>query len=307
MRPYVVTEDVEFLMQCWAREMNFRCPESAFFQALQSELFDHLRSIFPEVVSISHGDMTEQLRQAIARAESGIVVSIDRVYNQATHRLQSNRIADLNSTNVIGEAPRPGHPSLQEQISLLPAGPLTLVDDGCFSGVTLNKIHDLLVTDGHRVCSVIVGVLIDRSNNEFLAKHPDVKLIALQEFPEAIDWICERDFFIGVPLSGRTGGYREGNVVTACDPEVALPYCIPFGDPVSGASIPADQAITFSKRVLQLSRRLWEEVGRVSDRPVLCRDIPRLPRGVSRGDEPFIDALDQALQKLRTNGSEARM
>lgn len=304
MKPYLVTEDVEYLMRRWAGRTGFTCPGHYFFGEQQGSLLAHLSSLFPEVRLIDFQVLSRKLRKAVKICQGTTVVSLDQVYDDAPHHLESNRLADLETMEVIGEAQRYGYYPLVEQIRALPRDrPITLVDDGCFTGETLLRIASLMRQEGLRINKVVVGLVVGRPNNVLIKTNPEWPLEAIYEFPEAIDWVCERDFFVGVPLSGRTAGLKTDSGVVPCEPEVALPYCLPFGDPIKGASIPAENAVDFSRFILDLSRQLWQEVGRLSGQPVLNRDIPRLPRGVARDDQLFIVTLSQALAALGRDAS----
>ncbi|MDD5566811.1 MAG: phosphoribosyltransferase [Patescibacteria group bacterium] len=291
--PYLVTEDLEFLMRRWAERVGFSCPSSDFFRTLQQELLGYLRTIFRPLELIELADLSGKLQAAIAaRAAGTIVVSIDQIYNQTPYHLECNRVADPSTCQIIGEAQRAGFPSLVEQIRALPdSSAILLVDDGCYSGGTLLRITELMRENGYVVSQVIVGIIIGRPGNQLLAKHPWVELVGVREYPAVVDWVCERDFYVGVPLSGRTAGRRVDSQVIPCEPEVALPYCLPFGDPISGASIPTDCVIDFSRFVLDQSIKLWQAVGECSGRPVLCRDVPRLPKGCTRDAQYFTEYL----------------
>lgn len=300
MKPYVITEDLEILMQKWSKKSGFLCPGHDFFLDLQKRLVDYVKILFPKIVLVRADKLSQRLKEKISQTKGTTVVSIDLIYNNTPYHLQSNRCADLDTMEIIGEAQRPGSISLYEQIKQLPKDkPLTIVDDGCFSGVTLRRIYEFILNQGLAVHNIVVGILIDRPNNDLVRAYPEVPLQAVYEYDSVVDWLCERDFFIGAPLSGRTAGQKEGDKTVPCYPEIALPYCLPFGDPIKGASIPTERAIEFSCFDIQLSQRLWEEVERVSDKKVLSQDIPRLPKGIRRDEQRFVEVLSQVLSRLK--------
>ncbi len=306
MKPYVVTEDVVLLMERWARQSGFVLPNVKFFLTLQDALIRSLHFSFEDVLFIRAHDMQRKMRELVDVSPNAFIISVDQIYNSTAFHLESNRIADAATLEILGEAQRPGSPTLVEQIRQLPKGqPITLVDDGCFSGDTLLRIYEMCKQERVVVANIVVGILIDRPNNHLVKAHQDVSLHAAYEFPSVIDWVCERDFFVGVPLSGRTVGriQSDGTVEPLC-PDVALPYCLPFGDPVKCASIPPKNAITFSQHCLRLSRALWEAVGEASGKQVLAHDIQRIPRGVTRDDTPFVTILDQAIEFLEVKSKK---
>ncbi|MDP2683588.1 MAG: phosphoribosyltransferase [bacterium] len=298
MKSYIITEDLEFLMKRWSDESGFKIPNHQFFVSLQKNLQGYLGSIFSDLVLIGLDDLSSQMKKKISLFTDYLVVSIDQVYNNSDFHLESNRIADIDTMEIIGEAQRPGYPSLSEQISGLPNGqPVILIDDGCFSGDTLFRIFSLMKEKGLDVQKIIVGIIIDRADNRFVQEYPGIDLETVYEFSNVIDWVCERDFFIGVPLSGRTAGTKEGDIIIPCNPGISLPYCLPFGDPIKGASIPTNRTVEFSRFIINLSRKMWEEVERSSGRTVSCSDISRLPKGIDRSDE-FVKTLVKARDSL---------
>jgi hypothetical protein len=306
MRPYIITEDLQVLMSRWTKLKGFTLPSNAFFKDLQNELINYLGTIFEEIILVPEADLTGKLREMTRQIKGTTVVSIDQVYNKAKFNLQSNRVVDLDTMKIIGEAQRPGFPPLISQIKKLPRDKhLTLADDGCYTGKTFLKIYDLILEMGFQIQNIIVGVLIDRPKNCLLQKYPNIIIEAAFEYGPVVDWICERDFLIGVPLSGRTAGKRENDGVKPCNPEIALPYCKPMGDPINGASIPTDKDIGFSIFIIKLGKKLWEEIERVSKRPVMNSDIPRLPKSFKRsGKIRFVASLEEKLTELRHTEEE---
>lgn len=292
MSKYVITEDLEFLMQQWVNDSDFRIPDCNFFQNIQNRLSEFLESVFPNVLLIKQNILYNQLRNIMESIKNVNIVTIDRMFDSAQFYLESNRIADISTQEIIGEAQRPGHQPLEEQILLLPKDrPIVLVDDGCFSGETLFRIVRRLKSHSFVIQNVVVGVLIGRQHNRLLQEYSGLRLSAVYEFDEVIDWICERDFYLGSPLSGRTAGTKENGVVEPCNPGVSLPYCLPFGDPIKGASVPTDRTVEYSRFIIDQSCELWEEVEQRSGKVILCSDISRLPIGIHRDNCRFVEVL----------------
>lgn len=289
---YIVTEDLEILMRRFAKKTGFIMPNTEFFKQSQDQLIEYLQTIFPEIILLKAKNISEKLQQKISQSR-GITVSLDRVYNNAQYHLETNRIVDAKTGLVIGEAARPGFSSLIEQINKLPKKQhVVLVDDGCFSGGTLLKIYEMFESSHRTIKKIILGVLVNREDNLLIKQFPKMTIEAVCEFEQGVvDWVCERDFFIGVPLSGKTVGCLEGGMAKSYWPDASLPYCLPFGDPVKGASIPQEKAREFSRKVLELSRQLWLAIERCSNRKVSNSDIPRLPLGLARNSQPFVDTL----------------
>jgi hypothetical protein len=301
MLPYIITEDLEILMRRWSEKTGIAIPDADFFREMRVELCLTLKEFFVDakISYIQYATLAQQMAERIERAsETSIVVSIDRVYDSAPFHLESNRVADLETMKILGETERPGFPSITEQIAKLPnSKPITLADDGCFSGATLKQIVRKFHSYGKTVGKVIVGISINPSENVFVEAFPQIPLCAVHTVDQVKDWVCERDFYLGVPFSGRTAGKKEGDIVKCIIPEIALAYCYPFGDPIDGASVPTQFGRAFSEQVIRQSTRLWNEIGRIRNSPILCSEVPRLPKGIVSGNQPFVDAVNSQFYK----------
>ncbi|XOU93932.1 MAG: phosphoribosyltransferase [Candidatus Kerfeldbacteria bacterium] len=292
MRRYVITEDLEYLMKRWTRGVDYKIPDHNFFVSIQQRLIKYLNSMFTELVLISYEDLSSQLKQKIQQNNDAIIISIDQVYCEVDSYLEINRIADINTLKKIGLSNRPGCISIDDQLNNLPKDkPIIIIDDGCFSGDTLYQIISLMKEKGLNVQKSIIGIMIDWCNNQFIRKNSTFEIESVYEFNNVIDWLCERDFFIGVPLSGKTVGYMEGNSIIPYYPDISLPYCLPFGNPSKSASIPTNYMVEYSKFIIGLSCELWEEIERLSGKVITCNDIPRLPIGINRDNRSFSDVL----------------
>lgn len=294
MSKYIVTQDLEHLMKTWAQSNKYIMPANFFFKQLQDDLNSYLRVMFNDYLFLTISEVSSLLYPKVAALrEATTIVSVDRIYNTADYHIESNRIADPETSEVIGEAERPGFPKLDEQISRIPKNkPVTLIDDGMFSGETMLRLCQKFEATGLVVRNIAVGLLCEPGNNVFIKGHPTIKVDSVFTFETVEDWICERDFYIGVPLSGRTAGRRINDGVTPLIPERSLPYCLPFGNPVKCATIPEGNAKDFSKWMIRMSIKLWREVENMSGKKVTCKDVPRLPYVISETDESFADVLE---------------
>jgi len=95
-----------------------------------------------------------------------------------------------------------------------------------------------------------------------------------------IDWVCERDFFLGVPRSGKTAGYLtpKAKTPTPCvNPVVGHPYVAPWGPIREGANVEVGQ-FELSAWLTSLSIELWKAVQEANpQKELLVRDLPRFP------------------------------
>ena len=160
---------------------------------------------------------------------------------------------------------------------------VALVDDVIFSGALLERIINLLSRINIQVPLICAGIGIGEGINRINGTKREIRCVRTYE--EVIDEVCERDFYPGVPLSGR---------LLAGGENIGIPYLLPFGNPESWASIPSQQAANFSKFCLRQTISLFDEIERCSDKQVFCRNLGRKVIGLPM-DARYTDALRKIL------------
>ncbi len=285
LKPYIVSADIRLLMKTWAVEHGFALPAEEFFRQLREEFSDHLQGIFPNFELVSEDEISRGL--ANLTIKNGLpTISLDRVYLESKLNLEITRLVDGNNADR-GLTHRPGTPPLAQQIKNLQISgvrEVIIVDDVIFTGILLERIIALLSEINIQVPLVCAGIGITEGINRVAGTAREICCVRLYE--EVIDEVCERDFYPGVPLSGRllTGGDNTG-----------VPYLLPFGRPESWASIPSERALTFSKFCIRQTLALFDEVERCSGKPVLCRDLGRKVVGLPTDGTRYVDALRKIL------------
>lgn len=172
------------------------------------------------------------------------------------------------------EGPRPGCLSLEEQAGriahLLHDRECVVVDDGCFEGHTIRECVRLLRAAGITVRCAVVAVMFEQreASNLDLPIHP----VFLYPQGSCLDWVCERDFMLGVPEGGRAVSVIEGSGREYC-----APYLTEFGDVSRWGTIAQGAASEFTRSVLEISLDLYLEIGRLSGRSVQASNIERWP------------------------------
>ena len=144
------------------------------------------------------------------------------------------------------------------------------------------------------------------------------------------DIVSERDFFAGVPFSGRTVGFQNKHFMTP-DPKFVkmimdiykssayksnygAPYIAPFGLPIKWGSIPAESAMKFSEFCLRAAIKLYSEIEKATQRvtkkkcKITIDDLPRpryhlvkhriLQDGKDPREEGIIEALEHTIEFL---------
>ncbi len=276
--PYVVSADIKRLLEQWAGVSGYVVPDAEFFHELRNEFQAHMHGIFPEFHFVHEEELVEGLDHLIA--EGGLpTISLDRVYVESDLHLDIARLVDKDG-NDHGIGSRVGYPSLSDQLKHIHESgvkEVALVDDVLFTGDVLERIVEMLAHIGVTVQVAHVGIGILGG-----VKQVTVPVQCVRQYDDVIDEVCERDFYPGVPLSGR---------VIAGDEGFGAPYIRPFGNPEAWASIPAEHVESFSRFCLLQTISLFDEIGRRSGRSVHWEDAPRKIVGLNPNGHTFADAL----------------
>jgi len=180
---------------------------------------------------------------------------------------------------------RVGTPGLLGQFrALKEAGvnEVVLVDDVIFTGDLIKRTGKLLEKMGIKVPIVCAGIGITEGIEQLNGFGKEVSCV--REYKEVIDEICERDFYPGVPMCGRS---LQG------DENVGVPYILPFGNPGKWASIPSEWQEPLSRFCVGQTIRLFEAIEAKSNKVVQCRDLERKVDSLPRDETRFVDALRQ--------------
>lgn len=281
--PYVVSTDIRLLMEEWAKNHSFTIPGREFFSALRRDFSSYLTRIFSRVEFVSEEELTEGVAELVR--DSGLFpLSLDRVYYRSEPSLEINRVVTTDGIGY-GWKGRPGAPEFTDQFEELRAAlgekEVVLVDDWVFSSELARIVKGRLEDVGIRVRLVVAG--IGTGTGEKWLKTVGVEMRAVRVYEELIDGVCERDFYPGVPLSGRTIAEARRNV--------GIPYLLPSGRPWEWASIPWGLCPHFSVFCLKQTIALFEEIERRSLRAVRVSDLDRLVVWLTDRDRRFIDLL----------------
>lgn len=291
-RPYVVSADIQALLQRWAKARGFILPGDEFFFQLREAFSSLIGALFREFVFIPERELKEGI-SGLARASGMAPVSLDRVYSDFSLHLDITRVVHDSwiGDGVLG--PRADAPSLDEQFRRIKeAGhdEVVLVDDWVFTGALVQMVMSALSSQGVRVPCVIAGMV----TGDALAhlRPSGVGVRSLYVFKELVDGVCERDFFPGVPLSGR---------LAAGPTHTRVPYILPFHPTGSWASIPGENRFAFSECCLRHTMRLFEAIEQSSSREVAYRDIGYQLFGVpsSLQGERYVDVLEHHVLRRR--------
>lgn len=340
---YLVTEDLSKIISSWCQEQGkpFPDPEGPFYKAIMSSLCDALqRFCFPngdvkviDVPRASFADILERGRSYDANLLNEFWVSLDHVYSNVDEKDQNGyeisitRFVDEDGVELRrGPRPESNFDTIREQVlacarcwrdaSKDGPRPVVLVDDGTFTGETITTILEELAHEKMYVESVRLGVANPWAINKIAGwvhqtGHSVRFLGCLKLCPPVFDWVAERDFFAGVPLSGRVVGHIENDVVR---PHRAEPSGKPFRKPyLAGWGRLGDWAHIekgkdrFTRAALDLSITLWEELERLWEQKISVGELAAIPWQFYRSDpgemgsflkERWVDILKDTKARL---------
>jgi len=268
-KPYVVSADIYLLLSKWAKQKNFTLPKEEFFEKMRKKFSEFMFQIFPNFEFISEKEISKHINKITA--DSGLpCISLDPIYFPCNLSIELTRRVDLSGMDQ-GLQHRSGSDKLLKQLNQLKNSGLKevcLVDDVIFSGSLMERVIKLLSYMDISVPIVCAGIGIRKGINRISNTKREINCKKI--YYEVIDEVCERDFYLGVPFSGRSLIGKKN---------VGLPYIFPFGKPGEWASIPLKFQKTLSKFCINQTINLFEEIQTSSNREICCSDIEReVPR-----------------------------
>ena len=297
---YVVTEELE--RSVWLRGNPTTVPGNLLEQC-RRRLYGALPGMTgAELIVLREALLREALnakvREVCSELEQPFVVSMTHYTEEPDAEIHATRVAicDHSGTWTKSElsVARPGFPSLPEQVAAIAirasGKDVVLVDDGIWSGGTTEKIVSLFGEYFAPVKRIVVGVVANRKELEDPEKgrpHVAEMCFGVHEWPKSdgqrvLDWIDERDFYIGPQGFGRTLGLSG---LRAPHPRgIAVPYSFPHGVPGGEdggwASIDMRELKNFSRLVIELSDQLLAGLEELVGRVIRVHDLYTTPYGM---------------------------
>ncbi len=205
-------------------------------------------------------DLAEVTAGVRGHASGAFTVSLNEGDAWADFSLGLSRLFSLGGGRFFTHTSRPGSDAIDEQLRALKGAlaergisEVVLVDDHAFSGKTIESVVSLLRQQEISVKSVTTYTRVNSLKLDGIEVKP-VKGFVGDRILERADLVEPRYFLIG----------SAGCVVELPNKKLArAPYVLPFGSPVDRASIPANEATPFSRRLITLNQgffRAWAEV-----------------------------------------------
>lgn len=298
----MISQDVGLLLGSLAKQRNLEHPSGMFLNELRREMAEELQRYFPENdIEFVGEDRLQKGLIALAQSHRNntAVVSLDRVYfhGDPMTTLDTTRMHDpisLQASEVLGSrTTEPLSVQFDRVFRTLRSRNIIeveLLDDVVFSSGSISEVINRFGAGGFRVTKILSGITITKAKNAIQSLFPNIEVASVLEYGEVIDEICERDFYLGIPLSGHTIGKDGISLV----PEEGAPYFFPCGDAHAWASIPKEHEQGWSSFCIRQSIKLWREVERLSGRVVHCHELPRKPRNIP-WNGPAVECMEQLL------------
>ena len=279
-KPYVVSADIYLLLKKWAKQNNFILPHKKYFENIRDGFSKMMLKIFPEFEFVSEEEISGHILE-VTSDHNLPCVSLDPIYSTCDFSIELTRKVNWEK-NDMGLQCRSGSPTLLKQLKLLKASDINdvcLVDDVIYSGALIERIIRLLFENGIKVPLVCAGIGIQKGIDRI--NKTERKIYCKKIYSSVVDEVCERDFYPGIPYSGRSLVGKEN---------IGLPYVLPFGKPGEWASIPVGFQKMLSTFCINQTINLFEEIQSKSNRKICCSDVKRkVPGQPSHGS--YVDFL----------------
>lgn len=304
---YLVTEDLACVLSRWCSREGLSSPSPIVFNKFRDHVMRDLQDLVfkdtPEgesVIEVNFSPLKDFAHLIKQKTDDKFWIALDDVYvrnedksstaERRFFRLHVTRLYDKHGLRKLGLGARPEatQKTIQAQLedcrsAYVAAGKpskVVLADDGTFTGDTVLDVIQRLKGIGIRVGGIRLGFSRADSINEFYKSDPSFDIVPgfTKSKDGLLDWVCERDFFIGAPRSGRTLGRDINGTFRADDgPIVGLPYIKPWGPIWEGANICCGQH-ELSARLTGYSIEIWQEIQRKNAGVKLTvAKMPRFP------------------------------
>lgn len=306
--PYVVTDDLSIVCKQFTAK-GLRVPGPAVERASAATV-SALKRVFDQVDVVA-ADRIEGFLKEKSEKASMPVISLTSTFNSRavvgalsfsrTYALEQGA-ANSVLRNIGLASRRDGDLTPEEQYERLVAAlgsakEVVLADDVLATGGTALKIIEKLNDAGIAVPRVIASVVLDEARVKLAGR--GVELVCDASYKDFIDEVCLRDFVAGMPDGGR-------NILRPDGTHASAPYIYPFGDANGWASIPKEKAASFSREMLEVAARFWQDMekenGRALDHSALVKPLAYWP-----GTGSVADGLREMKKKKEYNACFANI
>jgi len=311
-RTYILTFDLERKLRL-LRSIGIKTPDNgdSVLRDVRQHLTDAVTNCFSgqniTLRSITMDDLADEIWSRALNKKSllqnAVVVStcLELATPRRGYTLELNRIVDIDG-NIIGIGPRPGFPSIDDQLTniahIATGQPIVIVEDGSFTGNTLLYTIDAFRAKGLDVAAIVVGFIFQDARRK-LENSFNGELIVVEEMTDYLDWMPDHDFFPFTPNCGRVFGTKFGDdflpFYTHNGASYAIPYLTTFCNMATWSGIPSDKANAFSLWCAQTTLEIYRAIDVLNGESVKIGDLlevrPRISVPIAIGQKKF-PALD---------------
>lgn len=249
---------------------------------------------FNRVTFVSSQEIRDGLIASVAAHKNAglTVVSLERAYledNEIGGRIEITRSVNSDKDEILVHSARHGSPCKHQQFEMFRGKNIALVDDVVFSGKTIIETVSELNRYNANVHAVTTAIGVKKGIDNLkkaqfgvIGMPEHLTVHCLEEFDGVSDQVCERDFYPGVPYSGREHCSLRN---------ASFPYIFPFGKTQEWASIPEKEIKEFSQMCMDNTIALFEEIEKLNDIVISCSSVPRPVFGSPRDNTPFTSFL----------------
>lgn len=342
-KTYLLTHDLGEKYQA-LRFKGLSVPEATdtIFVEVQAELAQHIKSLIPndQLNTILVRDLSTKILSEVARLSETEQPALERTIDQdilmvstcpeiavpkSGRVLEVNRIVDCAGT-LIGIGPRPGYPTLENQIANIvqAAGgrPIVIVEDGSFTGKTITGLLHLFEnaikaqdkTSGilhTHVAAIILGFAFPKAIS-LLEANNRVDVHIVMPYADLDDWMPDHDFVPFSPNCGRIVGHIVNDQAYPFYNHNGVPYGVPYIYPYGTfemvrewtgfTGVDNDALYRFSVHCLRLADEIYTHLEQLNGHEITlghlkgCNPRISMPFFVKRParelNQPILDGLD---------------
>jgi hypothetical protein len=317
---YVMRRDSEYVARQFVARLGDEAPYAdilAAYDRAVDALAEAILRAFSAVHDAPAVDLIDSAAVHRRRLElidglDGCVISMDPLMEEGALPLAFSRCYRPGGVDFIEMIPRPGSPTLPEQVERIAAEaagrPLIVVEDDFYTGDTL--VTTLGKHLGESLAERIAGVV---AGTKVGLREPSFPVYAAVRYQreggldplEKVDLGDPRDYVIGASgLVCRVASGRLGR----------LPYVLPFVSPAARANIPAVAEASFSAEALELSRAFYADLSAIVGAPVTleladpafaiaCEELLGISPGASMAD--VLSEVERAGPSLAASSPDA--
>lgn len=317
---YVLTCDLATRIRA-LRQIGIKTPEAEdpVFVRFHNELVRRIKAGLPNdhLRVIKMDDLADKILAVALMKKTSLkratVVSscVEIAAPRRGHTIEINRIIDKDG-RIIGWGPRPGHPTLDEQLDAITTvpQPVVLVEDGSFSGRTLAHVLNKMKRRSIEVEAVVVGLGFPEALKTIREEFGG-EIIVVEHLDRLIDWMPDHDFMPFTPNCGRIFGFpMNGDALpfyTYNGASYSVPYILPFC-PVKEmgewTSIPQKDCMSISLFCLQSAIELFFLLEQLNERQIKIGDLmgvqPAISIPIALGQQTFPRLDERVVDYLTT-------